>query len=203
MPTVDWSWTADYIQACNCDWGCPCNWNAAPRDGHCHGFSAYGIRTGRSGALRLDGLHCAFTAKWPGPIHEGGGVGTYYIDERATPEQRRALHDILRGAVGGMPFEILSATLARTLDPLFLPFDFRVDGPRSSVTIGTVAKAVLEPIKSPVMGNPVSGKIVLDKGFIFKEALVTSLDVFTVMDRDIRMAYPGRNGHYAVVEYPS
>lgn len=34
-----------------------------------------------------------------------------------------------------------------------------------------------------------------------KEALVTWLDVFTVMGRDIRMAYPGKNGHYAVVEY--
>ncbi len=201
MATVKWKWTADYLQACNCDWGCPCNWNAPPKDGHCHGFGAYKIRSGRCGDVKLDGLHAAFTAKWPGQIHEGGGVGTVYIDERANPKQRQALLQIMSGQAGGLPFEILAATLSRLLDPLFVPIDFKVAGPRSSVTVGSVAKAVLEPIQSPVMGNPVEGKIVLEKGFVFKEALVTSLDVFTVMDREIRMAYPGQNGHYAVVEY--
>ncbi len=201
VATVKWNWTADYLQACNCDWGCPCNWNAPPTYGPCHGFSAYRIRAGRYGDVKLDGLHTAFAAKWPGQIHEGGGVAVNYIDERATAEQREALLRIVTGQAGGMPFEIFAATIARRLDPLFLPVDFKVDGPRSSVTIGSVAKAVLEPIKSPVMGNPVGGRIVLDQGLVFKEALVTSLEVFAVMDREIRMAYPGRNGHYAVVEY--
>ncbi len=49
---------------------------------------------------------------------------------------------------------------------------------------------------------PVAGKIVLDNGFIVKEALVTSLDVFTVLDRDVKYAHPGKSGHYALVEYP-
>ena len=118
-----------------------------------------------------------------------------------TPSSETRSGAIMTGQAGGLPFDILAATLTKSLDPLFVPFDFKVDGPWSSVPVGTVTKAVLTPIKSPVMGKPVEGKIVLYEGFIFKEARVTSLDVFTVMDREIRMAYPGKNGHYAVVEY--
>jgi len=200
MAATKWSWTADYLQACNCDWGCPCNWNAPPKDGHCHGLSAWKVRTGRCGDVKLDGLAVAQAAKWPGPVHEGSGVCAVYVDERADGKQREALLRILRGELGGLPFEIL-ATTYRILEPLFVPIDFAVDGPRSSVTVGSVAKAVLTPIKSPVFGNPVGGKIVLDRGFIFKEAEVTSLDVFTVLDREVRMAYPGQSGQYAVVDY--
>lgn len=201
MATVRWTWTADYLQACNCDWGCPCNWNARPTAGHCHGISAWKIRTGRYGDLELDGLHLAVAAKWPGPIHEGGGTCAAYVDERADPKQREALLAIVRGQAGGLPFEILASTVTTMLVPLVVPFDFKVDGPRSSLRVGSVIRADLAPIRSPVMGNPVGGKIVLDQGFVFKEALITSLDVFTVLDRDLRFAYPGQSGHYAVVEY--
>lgn len=140
MATVKWQWTADYLQACNCDWGCLCNWNAPPTKGYCHGFGAYQIRSGHYGDVELDGLHAAFTAKWPGQIHEGGGVGTLYIDERADPNQRGAFVQIMSGQAGGLPFEILAATLARMLDPLFVPFEFKLAGPHSSGSIGTVAK---------------------------------------------------------------
>ena len=27
---AQWSFEADYFTACNCDWGCPCNFNARP-----------------------------------------------------------------------------------------------------------------------------------------------------------------------------
>jgi hypothetical protein len=197
-----WSWTADFIQACNCDWGCPCNWSAPPTTGFCHGMGAWKIRAGLYDGLTLDGLHVAFAAKWPGQIHEGNGVCALYVDERADAAQRDALLRIVSGQAGGLPFEIVAGTFAEVLDPLLLPFDFRVDGPRSSVSIGPVLRVALEPIKSPVMGNPVAGRIVLERGFVFKEALVTSLDVFTVLDREVKFAYPGKNGHYAVVDYP-
>src|SRR5215204_3138669 len=32
-----WSLEADYFTACNCDWGCPCNFNARPTEGRCMG----------------------------------------------------------------------------------------------------------------------------------------------------------------------
>src|SRR5579859_2195531 len=32
---VPWSYTADMMTACSCDWGCPCNFNAPPTRGFC------------------------------------------------------------------------------------------------------------------------------------------------------------------------
>ncbi len=202
MGDATWRWTADYIQACNCDWGCPCNWNAPPTAGYCHGFGAYRIRSGQYDGVQLDGLHAAFAVKFPGQVHEGNGIGALYVDERADARQRDALVRTMRGEAGGLPFQILGVVVDRWSPPLFVPFDFKVAGPHSSVTVGEIAKAVLTPIKSPVMGNPVGGTIVLDHGFVFKEATITSLDVFTVLDREVKYAHPGKSGHYAVVDYP-
>ena len=32
-----WRYTADYMVSCNCDYGCPCNFNALPTTGKCEG----------------------------------------------------------------------------------------------------------------------------------------------------------------------
>ena len=40
--TTKWQYRADMIAARNCDWGCPCNFNARPTQGHCEG--PYGVR---------------------------------------------------------------------------------------------------------------------------------------------------------------
>jgi hypothetical protein len=29
---TQWSFEANYFTACNCDWGCPCNFNARPTE---------------------------------------------------------------------------------------------------------------------------------------------------------------------------
>ena len=30
MTSAKWRFEGDYFTACNCDWGCPCNFNGAP-----------------------------------------------------------------------------------------------------------------------------------------------------------------------------
>src|SRR5438132_11154067 len=32
-----WSLKGSILGDCNCDWGCPCNFNVAPTHGHCDG----------------------------------------------------------------------------------------------------------------------------------------------------------------------
>ena len=54
---------------CNCDYGCPCQFNALPTHGHCRGLAVFDIETGFHGATRLDGLRAAGIFRWPGPIH--------------------------------------------------------------------------------------------------------------------------------------
>jgi hypothetical protein len=55
------------------------------------------IEEGWSGDLRLDGLKVAAVYRWPGPVHEGGGVVRGFFDANANQAQIDALFTILGG----------------------------------------------------------------------------------------------------------
>ena len=76
---LSWSFDADYLQACNCDYGCPCEFSAPPTPGFCEGTGTWRIKTGRCGDVPLDGLCLGFAADWPKAIHLGGGTVTGFI----------------------------------------------------------------------------------------------------------------------------
>src|SRR5437870_13299671 len=78
-----WQLNGNVLIACNCDWGCPCNFNARPSRGKCEGGWIWAIGKGHVGDVRLDGLGAALFADWPGAIHEGGGRAVCYMDARA------------------------------------------------------------------------------------------------------------------------
>ncbi len=198
---VKWSWTADYIQGCNCDWGCPCNFNAPPTKGHCEGMVAWHIRKGRYGKVVLEGLNCAVAAKWPGQIYEGNGTAAVYIDERAKLEQRDALVMIMSGQAGGLPFELIATTFSTLLEPRYVSIDFKVAGKDSSITIGKLMNVILEPMRNPVTGAIHEAQIVLPNGFIFTKGETLNTKECVVNDGPINFSYPGKNGHYAVVRY--
>lgn len=168
--TTKWAFEADYLQACNCDYGCPCEFSAPPTLGYCEGTGAWSIVTGHFGDLSLDGLALGFAAHWPKAIHEGNGTLALFIDERASEEQRQALLTICSGQAGGLPFEILATTFSKMLDPVFARFDFAFNGRDNSVRIGDHFNVETEPIKNPVTGEPESVNIDHGTGFIFQKA---------------------------------
>ena len=97
-----WRVDGDVLIACNCDWGCPCNFNARPSRGFCEGGWIWLIARGHVENVPVDGLGIALFAKWPGAIHEGGGRATRSTSTSATtPAQREALSQVLRGELGG------------------------------------------------------------------------------------------------------
>ena len=55
--TTKWNYRAEMINACNCDWGCPCNFNAKPTNGSCEGTWGIHITSGICGDTKLDGLN--------------------------------------------------------------------------------------------------------------------------------------------------
>ena len=65
----------EHLVACNCDWGCPCAFEARPTTGHCEGAVAHRIVTGKYGDVTLDGLKWVLLVRWPGAIHKGSGRG--------------------------------------------------------------------------------------------------------------------------------
>ncbi|TLX86733.1 MAG: DUF1326 domain-containing protein [Thaumarchaeota archaeon] len=69
---------AYYLDACNCDRGCPCQFNAKPTHGYCDVVSAIHIIDGSYGNdIKLDGFNMALIGSWPGAVHEGRGKAGY------------------------------------------------------------------------------------------------------------------------------
>ena len=197
---IRWSIEADYLQACNCDYGCPCEFEAPPTMGFCEGTGAYHITRGNFGEVPLDGLGFAFAINFPGPMHKGNGTGIILIDEKASPEQRDALVQITSAAHGGMPFEIFAAILSKVLDPIFVPFEFHLDGRTSSVRAGDALAIGLEPIRNPVTGEPESVTLEHGTGFIFKKAECVSANCEVAIG-DWKFSYPNKAGFVSKIAY--
>ena len=105
---AQWHLNGELIGACNCDWGCPCNFNARPTNGWCQGTYAWQIEDGKFGEINLTGLHFIWSGASPGPIHEGHVTAQVVIDSKANSQQREALLRLFHGKDGG-PFAIFAA----------------------------------------------------------------------------------------------
>ena len=198
---LSWVFDADYLQACNCDYGCPCEFSAPPTPGFCEGTGTWRIKTGKCGNVSLDGLCLGFAAHWPKAIHLGGGTVTIFIDERANQEQREALENIAFGKLGGLPFEILATTFSTVQPTRFVPFEFHLDGRNSRARIGEDIAFNLEPVKNPVTGEPEFVRIEHATGFIFKGAEVVSANDLRVSNGTINFQYTNKAGFVTEVHY--
>lgn len=196
-----WAFEADFLQACNCDYGCPCEFSAPPTLGYCEGMGAWSLRHGQFGDVRLDGLGVGFAARWPKAIHEGNGTVALFFDERATAPQRHALLQICSGQAGGLPFEIIVTTFSKILEPQFVPFQFEFNGRNSRVQIGEAIHVATAPIKNPVTGEPESVRIDHGTGFIFKQAEAVSADEMTVSAGELNFSWPKKAGFVTRVNY--
>lgn len=196
-----WSFEADYIQACNCDFGCPCEFSAPPTQGYCEGLGAWRIQKGKFGAVSLDGLGLAFAAHWPKAIHEGNGTVCLFFDERADAAQRDALLQIATGQVGGLPFEIIATTFSKVLEPRYVPFTFQFDGANSRVQLGRDLSASTMPIKNPVTGQPESVSIDHGTGFIFQKAEALASEECRVDAGELKFSWPQKAAFVTRVKY--
>jgi hypothetical protein len=160
---------------CNCDYGCPCQFNALPTYGNCTGIGAYIFDTGHHGGVRLDGLRVITIFKWPGPVHEGRGEALLIIDEQADAAQRRSLLRILSGEdtePGKTVWSVFASTMERFHEPIFAPIEISidVDARRSRVIAGTIIDMTAKPILNPVTGAEHRARIDLPDGFEYSIA---------------------------------
>ena len=109
VANVKWAFTADYVETCNCNYGCPCNFSGFPTNNECKRWSAITSARAITARCRSMGSIAFMRAPQPNPIHEGHGTATLFITEQASPEQRDALFGLLTGQAGGR----------RTVCPLF------------------------------------------------------------------------------------
>ncbi len=124
---TEWHMEGPYLKNCNCDPGCPCDFNQNPTHGNCEGMAGMRIDDGAFGDLDLSGLAWGATYRWPGALHEGNGELQPFVDERADERQRDAILQILSAQHGGTFFEVLSVVAPHVKEPVFCPVEFEVD----------------------------------------------------------------------------
>ena len=200
MSRTPWHINATWVEACNCDYGCPCNYNGFPTRGTCEAAVAFKVDEGRHGDTRLDGLAVAVAVAWPKAIHEGNGKAVVYIDERADAMQRDALARILTAQDGGMPWEILAPTLSELDGPHWAPITFDVNGTRTRVAVKDI-DVQLEPFTNPVTGDEHEVHTVMPKGFVFRdaEACTSSRNTFHIAGR--KFDWSGKNAYFSKVQW--
>jgi hypothetical protein len=196
----DWKLSGTIVIACNCDWGCPCNFNAPPSRGKCEGGWVWAIGKGQLGDVRLDGLGIALYADWPGAIHEGGGRAVCYVDSRAEPPQFDALTRLLRGELGG-PWGIFSKTYDLA-GPSLASFHFDFAEYDTRLRIGDSVELELQKIRNPVSHAEVHPEIVLPEGLVLKRGAMAASKVFRVRD-GISYDHSGQYAGFGPFEYAS
>lgn len=177
MANLEWAIHAREFANCNCDYGCPCQFNALPTHGDCKAVIGFVIDRGFHGATVLDGLKVAGIFAWPRAIHEGKGAAQIIIDRRATPQQRESLLRILTGQdtePGATIFQVLSTVIETIHEPIDAEIEFEVDVDkrRARIFVKDHIDGRGEPILNPVTGDEHRARIDLPHGFEYRLAEV-------------------------------
>jgi hypothetical protein len=194
-----WKLDGTVLIACNCDYGCPCNFNSLPTHGKCEGHWTWHVERGRYGDVTLDGLNFTVAVDWPGAIHEGNGKALILVDERADESQRKAIDALVGGDVGG-PWGILAWTWPTVDGPHAVPYTLELDGINSRLQAGDAVVLESEPIRNPVTGAEVHPGAVLPEGIVFKQGDFGSSKAFRVSN-GIAFEHPGCYTAVAPFEY--
>ena len=176
---IDWEIKGREFGNCNCDYSCPCQFNALPTHGDCEASVAYEIDEGHFGDVKLDGLRMAGIYHWDGPVHKGGGEVQLIVDERADEQQRDAMLKIMMGEETeemATMWAVYAAMCTTFHEPLVKPIDLEIDieNRTGRVSIPGVVETTGEPIRNPVTGKIHRARIDIPYGFEFEIAEIGS-----------------------------
>ncbi len=168
----------EYVN-CNCNYGCPCQFNAPTTHGHCEAVAGGHIEEGYFNDVRLDGLNWAMTLYWPGEIAAGNGTQQAIVDERANDAQREALRKILHGestAPGSTHFFVYNSTMSKVLPTLFKPVEVKIDveARQATLQVAGLIESKGVPIIHPITGKAHRARINLPNGFEYTVAEMAS-----------------------------
>jgi len=147
-----WKLTGDLEESCSCDAACPCWFGNKPTKMSCSGNMAVFISKGNYGKVPLDGLAIAGYVRSPEGKSMMESMGSWdfsyiYIDEKANPEQRKALEAIATQVMPpGAPQEktkIQYASITR-----------KVEGKEHTVTVGSYGEFSGHLLEGGFGGSP-------------------------------------------------
>ena len=202
MANVDWEMRGLSLNACNCNWGCPCQFNSLPTRGNCRAAIAMHIDEGHFGNTDLGGVRWAMLFAWPGAVHEGDGEMVIVTDTACSADQRAALHTVLNGdetEPGMTIFNVFAATYSTVHEPLQADITFEGDSEQRTgrISIPGILEAETEPIRNPVTGAAHRAQVVLPHGFEYSSAEYCSSNLKS--GDPIPHDWQGRHAHYHVL----
>lgn len=195
----NWNLAGTYFETCNCEAACPCVFLSPPTAGECTALVAWHIDKGSFGDLSLDGLNAALAIHSPGHMLQVKWKVALYLDEKAAPDQRDALTQILSGRAGGHP-EVVASLVGEVLGVKSAAMDYRAEGKRRSLGIPGVVQAEIEALAgqggvdatihdhpfTPVPGQP---------------AVVAKSKQFHYRDYGLQWELSEKNGFYSAFSY--
>jgi len=203
----DWYIEGEVYGNCNCDYGCPCQFEANPTDGTCRGFEVLRIGKGHFEDVDLNGLKIALFYAWPGPISEGKGEMQAVIDENANERQRFALETVLHGketeeaATHWWVFHAMSDTIHPTL---YKPIEFEID--INEVTARAVIPGMVESTGGPIRPDHTEDsvhrvQIVIPGGIEFEVAEMGSASTKTGSESVVELNMTDSYGQWNVLKH--
>src|SRR5256714_10499757 len=128
-----WKITGQLEEACSCDAACPCWFNSKPTKMTCGGGQVLFIQKGNYGKVKLDGLAIASMSQSPEGQTMMGSFGNWnfsynYIDEKANPEQRKALEAIAA--------TVLVPGASKKTETRYVPITRKIEGKDHEIVIG-------------------------------------------------------------------
>jgi hypothetical protein len=161
----------------------------------------------------------ALIASWPGPIHEGHGKASFYIDNKTDEEQFVALSNIITGKAEGGPFALYASTIEEFQEPKRASVKFQTKDIRSHVIVfggrgdndydrrttnggqnqvkDILAEAWLEPIRNPVTGKIHRAIIEIPEGFESNRMDQASIKKLVADDGYLSFRYEGTYGSFS------
>ena len=200
---AEWRIAGTYIEFCNCDPGCGCNFRGFPTspEGNCEALLTHVVERGEFDGVDLSGTTVSWALWWPGAIHDKGGHGHAYVDCE-TDEQFDALRRVWRGEEGYGLFEIFTSTLEEPSAVDRATVDLTVDGRNSRVSIDNVGEAAMTPLLGPVEPhNPNNVRIVKDGGFIWRDGQIAQSERLRIDLPEMQFEVSGRHAVFSRFGY--
>lgn len=189
------------LVGCNCDWGCPCNFEAPPTKGFCEGSVLWHVQAGTYGQVHLDGLNFAWLLHSPGPLHLGNITSLFLVDERANARQRQALEEMLTKNPDVLPFSIFMSLTGSFLGVRNVPFEIALNGIHSRARIPGTLELQLAPMKNPVTGKDELATLLKPTGFTSQHQELCSTSTLRLTSEELSFDHSGKYGEFATFEY--
>lgn len=140
------------LEVCNCHTLCPCWVGDDPDGGTCDSTLAYRFDSGTIDGVDVSGIALALAVHIPGNVLKGNWRAIVFIDEKATPEQEKALLSVYTGKQGG-PVAELVKLVGEVLSVQRAPITFTVTEGKGTLKVGDTVHAEIEPFRGPT-GEP-------------------------------------------------